>query len=223
MSAEPADSVTEIFISVGRCCCPEQERVVDRFFDFVRKSGLRPLSSSHGDYWPAAGPVEALREVLDRASGTIILALERKMIENGTELRNTKLRDELLPTVWNQVEAGMACGAKHPILILIDRGIRQEGLLDRNFPWHIEVVDLATFDPHCESFARIFASFREQVNKFQQERLIDRPKRRRNENEAVSEIVGSFTSKQIQIILGGLLTLITMVASISFFLGRHMK
>lgn len=219
MPTDKPASLPEVFISVGRCC-DNQKRFVDGVFDAVRKSGLRPLSSRHGDDWPALGPLEALREVLSRASGTIILAFERKLIEKGVELRNAKIKDEMLPTVWNQVEAGMACAAEHPILVVMDKSIRKEGLLDHNFPWHVELVDLDSFDPASSAFSRTLANFSAQVQRFREQRSVRRP-RRRDENESIAEIIGSFTPSQMQILAGAMFALLAAVASVAYALGRY--
>lgn len=219
MPTDKPASPTEVFISVGRCC-DNQKRFIDGVFDAVRKAGLRPLSSRHGDDWPALGPIEALHEVMARASGTIILAFERKLIERGVELRNAKIKDEALPTVWNQVEAGMACALEHPILVVMDRSIHKEGLLDHNFPWHVELVDLDTFDPCSSSFSRTLANFGEQARKFASERTSRHPKRR-DERESIAEIFGSFTPSQLQILGGALFALLAGVASVAYALGRY--
>jgi hypothetical protein len=212
--------LTEVFISVGRCCTDEQKSMVKRIFEYVRKMGLRPLSSNNGDDWPSKGPVEALKEVMDRASGTIVVAFERKVIERGRELRTSAINDELITTVWNQIEAGMACAANHPILVLMDHSIRQEGLLDRNFPWHVEYTDLTTFDPNFEAFSHKFVNFCEQMKSFRESRDTVSHLKRGN-RETVAEIFGSYSPEQLKLLSGALVGLLAMVASAAYFIGRY--
>ena len=47
-----------------------------------------------------------------------------------------------MPTVWNQIEASMAYTLERPLLVIAEHGLRSEGLLESNYDWPIQWVDL---------------------------------------------------------------------------------
>lgn len=91
-------------------------------------------------------PLKKIEEVMRECAGTIIIAFERVFVERGCELRggeNEKFWEgERLPTVWNQIEAAMAYGMAHPLLVLCEAGLRIEGLLDDRYDWYVQRIAL---------------------------------------------------------------------------------
>ena len=54
------------------------------------------------------------------------------------------LQNERYPTIWNQIEAGMAAALGHPLLVIAEDSLVQEGLLQNRFEWYVQFV---TLDP----------------------------------------------------------------------------
>jgi hypothetical protein len=45
-----------------------------------------------------------------------------------------------LPTVWNQIEAAMAYSRGLPLLVVVEHGMRPEGLLEGRYDWYVQEV-----------------------------------------------------------------------------------
>jgi len=65
-----------------------------------------------------------------------------------------------LPTPWNQIEAAMAYAAGLPFLVIVEKGLREEGLLDRGYDWYVQTItpDIAALV--STEFNGILASWR---------------------------------------------------------------
>ena len=78
--------------------------------------------------------------------GTVVVAFERIHIEKAYDKpkseHQSELRDIALPTVWNQLEAAMAYANDLPILILVQRGTKREGMLSDRLEWCAQEVEL---------------------------------------------------------------------------------
>ena len=63
--------------------------------------------------------------------GTVIIAYERIHLATAVEKRGSPKEKPLdglnLPTVWNQIEATMAYTLGHPLLVLVEKGLKYEG------------------------------------------------------------------------------------------------
>jgi hypothetical protein len=69
-------------------------------------------------------------------------------------------RDVRLTTVWNHAEAGIAYSLRLPLLLLCERGLRQEGMLEQNVLGFVAEIDLTeeylsspVFQTRLESWA----------------------------------------------------------------------
>jgi glutamate 5-kinase len=73
-------------------------------------------------------PHKRIAEVMKVCSGTIVVALRRIHIDEGTELHASssagKLADVNLPTVWNQIKAAMAYSLGQLLLTIVGAGLR---------------------------------------------------------------------------------------------------
>ena len=46
-------------------------------------------------------------------------------------------------TPWNQIEASLAFGFGIPIIVLMEPGLREEGLLEQKFDWYVDQVNIS--------------------------------------------------------------------------------
>lgn len=136
---------TEVFVSVGRTYRPEQEAFVTAFEEYLEGLGLTPQTLGR-NFWSDKQPLVAISEKLDECGGTAILAFERTRITHGFDKPDSDdaspLDGEGLPTVWNQIEAALAYSRGHPLLVLVQEELKNEGLLEQGYDWYVKKVTL---------------------------------------------------------------------------------
>lgn len=134
----------DVFMSVGRSSTPEQEEFVMAVERCLMEQGLQPHTLGRTD-WSSAQPLQAIRELMERCSGTAVIAFERLHVADGVDLGRDGGQDiggAGLPTVWNQIEATMAHQLGLPLLVLVEKGLRSEGLLESRYDWMVEWIEL---------------------------------------------------------------------------------
>ena len=128
-----------VFVSVGGTATEQQEVFVRAVEDRLRSEGLIPHTVGRNTF-SADAPLKTVIQLLDNCSGTVVIALERAYFPNGTDKRGgpkeTPLADIKLATPWNQIEAAMAYSRGHPLMVIVEQGIKSEGLLERGYDWY---------------------------------------------------------------------------------------
>jgi hypothetical protein len=134
-----------VFLSVGRASTPEQEQFITALEKYLSSNGLTSQTVGR-TYFKNQQPLQSVAECMADCAGTIILAFERLYIQGGTERRGSKHQSPVgnvtLPTVWNQIEAAMAYTLGHPLLVLVENGIKSEGLLEHGYDWYVKWIEL---------------------------------------------------------------------------------
>jgi hypothetical protein len=156
-----------IFVSVGRTSTPAQEQFVSAIEDRLRAEGLTPRTVGRNT-WTSGAPLKKVVELMEECAGVVIIALERTYFPTGTERRGhpdaVALSDVRLPTPFNQVEAAMAYCHGHPLLVILEEGVRGEGLLERGNDWYVQLVKPNPGALTTPEFNGILASWKEQVS-----------------------------------------------------------
>ncbi len=146
-------------MSVGQTAVPRQQLFVDACEQLLIQNGFTPRTVGRTDF-AQDKPLKLIGEVMAQCSGTIVIALERLHIQQGQELRGGDKESELkncnIPTVWTQIEAAMAYTLGHPLLAIVESGLRPEGFLEEGYDWYIEWLDL---DPNSLSAPHFVAAF----------------------------------------------------------------
>jgi hypothetical protein len=162
---------TDIFLSVGHALTPEQESFVQAVAALLRAHNLSPRTVGRTDFTDRQ-PLKRVDEVLRLCSGTIVVALKRIHICEGRELRSAlgtqQLRDVGLPTVWNQIEAAMAYSLGQPLLAIVEKDLRSEGVLEAGYDWYVDWLDLRPHSLVEPGFQRIFEGWKANVLKYRQ-------------------------------------------------------
>lgn len=162
-----------IFISVGATSTKKQEEFVSAIEDRLRSEGLTPNTVGRNKF-TADSPLKAINELMDECNGTVIIALERIYFSSGLEKRGGEKESELkevkIPTTWNQIESAMAYSKGHPLMIIIEEGLRKEGLLERGFDWYILYLTLEKSSLLTVEFNGVFNSWRNKVEKYKKEK-----------------------------------------------------
>ena len=133
----------KVFISVGTAYTDAQKKFVDAVVQWLQKEGLSPQMLGRTVY-PDKQPLKVIQETMTQCDGTLVMAFERIFVNDGKEKRGgaeqKALQSLIIPTVWNQIEAAMAYGLGQPILVLVEKGARREGLLEDKFEWLVMPV-----------------------------------------------------------------------------------
>jgi len=155
-----------VFVSVGRTATPEQETFVRAVEDRLRTEGFIPQTVGRNAF-SADAPLKAVIELLSRSSGAVVIAFERLYFPAGVELRNgskeVRLGEIKLPTSFNQIEAAMAYTKGKPLLVIVESGLRSEGLLQTGYDWHVQTVELTLSALATAEFNGVLASWKEKV------------------------------------------------------------
>lgn len=159
---------TNVFLSCGSVSTEAQERFVSAVERQFEAQGLRPLTIGR-TVFDHGQPLKLIDKVMRNCAGAAILAYERMHIADGQERRGSPreapVRDTLTATPWNQIEAAMAYTLRLPLLVIVENGLRQEGLLEGGYDWRVVSVDIARPLDAEPTYAPIFASWRKEVSR----------------------------------------------------------
>ena len=123
----------DVFVSAGRTSTPEQENFVSAVEQHLRNNGLIPRCLGRNDF-SSEQPLKAISKLMNQCCGTVVIGFERTYIQRAIECRRGKneraIEQQGLPSVWNQVEAAMAYDREQPLLLVLEEGLKSEGLLE---------------------------------------------------------------------------------------------
>lgn len=198
----------KIFVSVGRTSTQVQEDFVRALEERLRAEGLVPCTVGR-NYWTAGAPLQKVIELMAECSGVVIIALERTYFPAGVERRGHKkasdLKEVRMTTPYNQVEAAMAYCHGHPLLVIVEEGLRNEGLLERGNDWYVQEMEPTAAALNSIEFNGVFASWKEKV--------MSPPKEKRpaidTTQMTIAELVGSLKPTQLWAVLAALAVLVT--------------
>jgi hypothetical protein len=159
--------------------------------------------------------------MMSQCCGTVVIAFERMHIAQGTERRGTseekRLDDIRTPTVWNQIEAGMAYQRGHPLLVIVENSLREEGL--RGYDWWVQSVPLGPAALQRNEFAGVFADWKRRVEDFAGQKVESSSSKVDVDRLTVVEIVRALTPAQLWSILLAIGILLAATAGLAFKLG----
>ncbi|MBK5294394.1 MAG: hypothetical protein JJE04_22270 [Acidobacteriia bacterium] len=196
-----------VFVSVGGTATEQQEAFVRAVEDRLRSEGLIPHTVGRNTF-SADAPLRTVTELLAKCSGTVVIALERQYFASGAEKRGgpkeLALTDIKLPTPWNQIEAAMAYTRGHPLLVIVENGIKSEGLLERGNDWYVQWVKPEVAALNSAEFNGVLASWKQQ--------MIQSPKKaalpKTPSDLTVGELIGGLKPTQLWSILVALAALV---------------
>lgn len=160
------DTSLRIFVSVGQVANDQQDSFVRAIEDRLRAEGLLPQTVGR-NVFSAERPLLTIKECMGSCSGAVIIALERKFFPLGFEKRGgpmeRSLTDTKLATPWNQIEAAMAHDRGIPLLLIVEEGVRGEGLLERGYDWWVQFVKPQAVSLNTPEFNGVLASWKTKV------------------------------------------------------------
>jgi hypothetical protein len=135
-----------IFISIGSPFAEPQREFLDALIDVLKACGIEPRVVNKTDY-STGNPLKDISRILRECHGAIVVAYERTYFGSGIEKRKSVQEKQLeavrYTTPWNQIEAAMAFALGLPIIVMMESGLREEGLLEEKYDWYIERLPIS--------------------------------------------------------------------------------
>ena len=157
---------TLVFVSVGGTATAEQEAFVRSIEDRLRTESLVPKTVGRNTF-SADAPLKAITELMEHCSGIVVIALERSYFPAGLDKRGgprqASLADVRLPTPWNHIEAAMAYTKHLPLLVIVEAGLKAEGLLEPGYDWYVQTLPLEAAALASNEFNGVLADWKEKV------------------------------------------------------------
>jgi hypothetical protein len=160
-------SQRRVFLSQPAVLAPQQQALADRVSHVIEAGGAEVVRLGRRDY-PASGSCAEIRRLMGGCTAAAIIGVPQLSIEVGTYRPGTseeaEVRDTVLATPWNHVEAGIAIAMDLPILVVRnvgDAGIFEVGA-DVSTVTTVTVDDcgpLPTVDDAIAQWLRTLTSF----------------------------------------------------------------
>ena len=209
---------SNIFISVGATSTEKQEEFVSAIENRLRSEGLIPNTVGRNKF-TADSPLKTINELMDECHGTVIVALERTYFPSGLEKRGgekeAELKEVKIPTPWNQIESAMAYSKGHPLMIIIEEGLKTEGLLERGYEWYVLYLSPEKSSLLTTEFNGVFNSWKNKVENYKKNKNQDK-KNINPDSLTIGDLIKSLKPSQLWAILVALAGLITG----AFILGQ---
>jgi hypothetical protein len=213
--------MADVFLSVGRAATQKQKQFVERVELLLAREELTVRRAE----FSSVSPVKKISEEMSRCSGAVVIAHERLYIPSAIELRGadkeTVVNQFKLPTVWNQIESAMAYTLGLPLLVICEKGCRNEGLLENRYDWYVNSIEIEPEQVDSNDFRGIFNDWKRRV-------LDHKPGRlgRRDVDPArlkISELLDVLTLPQLYSLVIAAITILGIVGGTGFWIGQHVK
>lgn len=127
-----------VFLSYPKPCFGRQKAFVEQIHRYMSERGFSARTLGVTDYDMDA-PLTAIRRLMLESNGLLTIAFRRTFIDKGTArlrtdietLREEPLDGQWLTTPWAQIEPAMAYQLGLPVLILREKGVLADGILER--------------------------------------------------------------------------------------------
>ncbi len=137
-----------VFFSYPNPFLQSQVNFVNEIEQYLRSRGLQPRTIGKTDY-STREPLTGIRRLMLESNGLISVALKRISIEKGTAKPNSDLNQSStdfsgrwLSSPWCHIEVAMAFQIGLPILIFREKGVIDDGILEKG----ISGIYLPEFD-----------------------------------------------------------------------------
>ena len=156
----------KIFVSVGGTATPHQEAFVAAVEQRLQAEGLIPQTIGRNTF-SSESPLRSITQLMDECVGTVVIALERTYFARGLDRRGgpreVSLAKIKMATPWNQIEAAMAYSRGHPLMVIVERGVKSEGLLESGYDWYVQWIDPVPSSLNTAEFSGVLASWKQKV------------------------------------------------------------
>lgn len=196
-----------VFVSVGGTSTEKQEAFVRAVEDRLRSEGLVPHTVGRNTF-SANAPLKTVSELLDRCSGTVVIALERTYFGAGIEKRGgpkeSALTEVKLPTPWNQIEAAMSYTCGLPLMVIVEAGLKSEGLLEPGYDWYVQWVKPEAAALSSNEFNGVLSSWKQKMRDAPKKEVLSKTPA----DLTIAELLGGLTPVQLWSLLVALAALV---------------
>jgi hypothetical protein len=127
-----------IFLSYPKPCFGRQKEFVEKIYAYLSERGFAPRTLGVTEYDMDA-PLTAIRRLMLESNGLLTIAFRRTYVEKGTArlrtdiepLKEEPIDGQWLTTPWAHIEPAMAYQLGLPVLILREKGVLADGILER--------------------------------------------------------------------------------------------
>ena len=127
-----------VFLSYPKPCFGAQNQFIDRVRAHLEQRDFGPRTLGVTDYDMDA-PLKAIRRLMLECNGLITVAFRRTYVEKGIarfrtdvkQLKPSSINRMWLTTPWAHIEPAMAYQLGLPILLLREKGVLEDGILER--------------------------------------------------------------------------------------------
>jgi hypothetical protein len=124
-----------VFISYPTPFNKEQKKFIALLEKKLKKYNLNPVNLGKKN-WNHKSPLQPIKKIMESCKAAVIIGMERHHSFIGYEKEFAKDSEELVhkytTTPWVQIEAGMAYQCGLPLIILKEKKVHAEGILDPN-------------------------------------------------------------------------------------------
>jgi len=148
-----------VFLSYPKPCFGTQKQFITRVREHLESRGFGPRTLGVTDYDMDA-PLKAIRRLMLESNGLITVAFRRTFVAKGTarfrtdvaQLTESPIDGVWLTTPWAHIEPAMAYQLGLPILIFRERGVLDDGMLERGVAGlYMPEFDLESVDDYFAS------------------------------------------------------------------------
>jgi hypothetical protein len=218
-----ADDKLAIFVSCGTPHNKAQKGFIECIDAFLASRECIPQTLGRNVY-SVRQPVEAARELITQCDGAVVIAFERTRILHALDRPGAddqkEIRGESHATVWNQMEAAMAYANKVPLLLLIEKGLKRQGMLSDRLEWMAIETDLSPTLVSTEAFQQVFKEWMTLVRarrKYPQ--LLTNAEGKWKVRDLIT-IFGNLDAKDAWSLIGAVFVILAAVATSAYTIGN---
>jgi hypothetical protein len=196
----------KVFLSVGRVSTPEQRIFLENLESRLRASGLEPKTIGRNTF--TSGQVlQRIQATMRECRGLLVLAFERTRFSSGIELQEEgeqplRFAERRCATPWHHIELGMASMLDLPTLVVIEKGLHEEGLLEDKYSWYVIRAQLKPESLGKDHFSGTLNDWIERTKTSPQRALT------KTEDLTIGQLVNNMRPSQLWGVLAGLVALV---------------
>ena len=215
-------SELKIFVSVGGTANDVQEKFVQAIEERLCSEGMIPQTVGRNSFASSA-PLKQVENLMNECCGSVVIALERSYFAKGIDKRGgdseKTIKDIRLPTPWNQIEATMSYTRRLPVMMIVEDGLKPEGLLEDGYDWYVQYVKPNREALNIMEFNGVLADWKNNVAEVAKGKTSDPNSKVGNPEEmTIGQIVGALKPTQ----LWSLLVTFAAIVGGAFALGAKL-
>jgi hypothetical protein len=164
-----------VFVSMGTPFNDKQRAFRQTLINVLRSQGIVPRMLNETEY-PPGNPLPHIRSLISECEGALIVAYERKHVEAGTEKRNSENQKDvgntLYTTPWNHIESAIAYSLDKPLLMICEKGLRREGLIEDKLDWYVIDIEIDPAQLTAPEFNGRISAWRDHIRTYRSKSFV---------------------------------------------------